>query len=318
LASRIDAAVQRRVLVTGLQGFTGRYLRGALHDAGYDVVGGLAGQASPGADGAGMAEGGLDITSLAQCRQVVDQLRPAYIIHLAASSFVADDDALDMYRVNVIGTLNLLQACADIGHRPEKILIASSANVYGNAAGTVDERAVPAPVSHYAASKVAMEHLVRTWFDRLPIILTRPFNYTGCGQSERFLVPKIVASFIQKRPYIELGNLDVARDFSDVRFVANVYRELLETNAAGEAVNVCSERPYTLHEIVEIVRQVSGHDLEIRVNPALVRANEVSVLVGSAEKLRRLVPGLAPCPFPDTIEWMVRDRGETKGKPHRG
>lgn len=289
----------RRAFVTGAHGFTGAYVRNELTGAGYEVIGSLIDNAGPG-------ERVLDITSLEECRRVIDEVRPTHIVHLAASSFVADDDVLDMYRVNVLGTLNLLQACADTAHQPEKILIASSANVYGNTAGTLDEGMQPAPVNHYGASKAAMEHLVRTWFDRLPIIITRPFNYTGCGQSERFLVPKIVSCFAQKRPFIELGNLDVARDFSDVREVAGVYRALLESGAVGEIVNVCNERPYTLHEVVELVRQASGHDLEIRVNPSFVRANEVNVLVGSAAKLRLLVPDLKPIGFAETIDWMVK------------
>ncbi|KXU90928.1 GDP-mannose 4,6 dehydratase [Paraburkholderia monticola] len=289
----------RSAFITGISGFTGAYLRDELMRAGYDVSGSVLSDPGPG-------EHVLDITSLEQCRHVIDVVRPSHIVHLAASSFVADDDKIDMYRVNVMGTLNLLQACADTGHRPEKIVIASSANVYGNTPGTVDESMTPAPVNHYGASKAAMEHLVRTWFDRLPIIITRPFNYTGCGQSERFLVPKIVASFVQKRSFIELGNLDVARDFSDVREVAYIYRALLEADAAGEVVNVCSERPYTLQEVIETVRKVSGHELEIRVNSQFVRANEVSVLVGSAAKLRRLVPGTMSIAFADTVEWMVR------------
>jgi nucleoside-diphosphate-sugar epimerase len=290
----------RCALVTGMHGFTGAYVHSVLADAGYTVVGA---QAVPG----GPDDRVLDITSLEQCRDVIEALRPTHIVHLAAISFVGHDDALEMYRVNVLGTLNVLQACLDLGHQPDKILIASSANVYGNAAGVVDESVVPAPVNHYAASKMAMEYMVRTWFDRLPIVVTRPFNYTGRCQSERFLVPKIVSHFVRKEPRIELGNLDVARDFSDVRTVARIYRSLLEADhAAGEVVNVCSEQPYTLQEVVQLVREASGHDLEIRVNPALVRKSEVKVLVGSATKLRRLVPDVEPIDFSDTIKWMVQ------------
>lgn len=287
-----------RALVTGVHGFTGAYVRDELVSAGYDVVG-----TQIGAAGAG--ERALDITSLDECRRVIDEVRPTHIVHLAAISFVAHEDTLDTYRVNVLGTLNLLQACADVGHTPDKVLIVSSANVYGNAAGVIDEAVQPAPVNHYAASKLAMEHLVRTWFDRLPIVMTRPFNYTGRGQSERFLVPKIVSHFVQKRPYIELGNLDVARDFSDVRTVARVYRSLLESGVTSTTVNVCSEKPYTLQEVVEMVRNASGHDLEVRVNPAFVRQNEVKKLVGSAARLHTLVPDVEPIDFASTIEWMV-------------
>ncbi|MEM5386456.1 NAD-dependent epimerase/dehydratase family protein [Paraburkholderia phymatum] len=290
--------VIHRVLLTGASGFTGAYVREELADAGYDVIGTTAGAPEPG-------ERTLDITSLSDCRRLIGELKPAFIVHLAAISFVAHDDPLDLYNVNVIGTTNLLQACVDVGHEPRKILIASSANVYGNAEGVVDEATAPAPVNHYAASKLAMEHLVRTWFDRLPIVVTRPFNYTGRGQSERFLVPKIVSHFVRRRPFIELGNLDVARDFSDVRMVSTAYRALLESPVAGETLNVCSGTPRRLTDIVDIVREATGHDLEVRVNPAFVRQNEVKVLVGSAERLNRVVPEMPAIGLEDTIDWML-------------
>ncbi|MPW04351.1 NAD-dependent epimerase/dehydratase family protein [Paraburkholderia sp. CNPSo 3155] len=289
----------RRVLITGAHGFTGAYLREELLSAGYEVTGTCVGDLRQG------SELQLDITSLDDCRRVIEAVRPDCIAHLAAISFVAHEVTLDMYRVNVLGTLNLLQACADVGHRPDKILIVSSANVYGNSGGVIDEGVIPAPINHYAASKLAMEHLVKTWFDRLPIVIVRPFNYTGRGQAERFLIPKIVSHFVKRLPVIELGNLDVARDFSDVRTVAEVYRGLLESNVESEVVNVCSGKPYTLQQVLEAVSEVSGHQLEVRVNPAFVRANEVRVLVGSTEKLRRLVPGVQPFDFSETIKWMV-------------
>ncbi|MFL9870928.1 NAD-dependent epimerase/dehydratase family protein [Paraburkholderia megapolitana] len=291
----------RRALITGARGFTGAYVRDELQRAGFEVIGTLAGNETPGPN-----EYVLDITSLDDCRRVIGEVRPTHIVHLAAISFVAHDDALEMYNVNVLGTLNLLQACVDVDVRPDKILIASSANVYGNAGGVIDESVIPAPVNHYAASKLAMEHLVRTWFERLPIVVTRPFNYTGRGQAPRFLVPKIVEHFVQRQPFIELGNLDVARDFSDVRTVAQTYRALLESAVAGEVVNVCSEHARTLHDVVDMVREASGHDLEIRVNPAFVRDNEVKLLVGSVARLRKLVPEVQPVDFVETIRWMVR------------
>ncbi|PTB21152.1 GDP-mannose 4,6 dehydratase [Trinickia symbiotica] len=293
----------RRALITGVRGFTGEYVRDELLQAGYEVHGTLTRadlERQPPAE----HEHVLDITSVHECRRVIGTIKPTHIVHLAAISFVAHDIALDMYRVNVLGALNVLQACIDVGCHPGKVLIASSANVYGNAAGVIDESAPPAPVNHYAASKLAMEHLARTWSDKLPIVITRPFNYTGRGQSGRFLVPKIVSHFTQRRPFVELGNLDVARDFSDVRMVAKAYRALLESFAVGETVNVCSERPRTLREVIDIVREVTGHDPEIRTNRAFVRDNEVKVLVGSAAKLRRLAPFVTPIDFGETIRWM--------------
>jgi nucleoside-diphosphate-sugar epimerase len=233
-------------------------------------------------------------------------VRPDYIVHLAAISFVAHNDPLDFYRVNVLGTLNLLQACADVGHTPRKVLVASSANVYGNVTSeAIDESFPVAPVNHYAASKASMESLVRTWFDRLPLLIVRPFNYTGRGQTTNFLVPKIVEHFARREPEISLGNIDVARDFSDVRYVVRAYEALLDSGAVGETVNVCTGQPYTLLEILAMASEITGHELEIRVNPAFVRQTDVKMLAGSPAKLRKLVPEVEAIGFRDTLQWML-------------
>jgi nucleoside-diphosphate-sugar epimerase len=177
--------------------------------------------------------------------------------------------------------------------------------VYGNAtAGVIAESQPPQPVNHYAASKLAMEHLVRTWSDRLPIVISRPFNYTGVGQQPNFLVPKIVSHFVSRAPVIELGNLDVERDFSDVRMVAHAYHGLLENDCAGETVNVCSGRPYSLRSIIDMMQEIAGYEIEVRVNPAFVRQSEVKTLVGSPDKLRAIVSDLNPVPLQQTLQWM--------------
>ena len=298
----------RHALITGISGFTGDYLAQALSASGYRVSGTRVPEraAAEQADGADAPILPLDITDEAACIALIDRVRPSHIVHLAARTFVADDDALGFYGSNVLGTLNLLQACAKVGHVPERIVIASSANIYGNAAGTIDEGCVAAPVNHYGASKLAMECLVRTWEDRLPIVITRPFNYTGQHQSVRLLIPKIVSHFIQKKDRIELGNLDVVRDFSDVRYVADVYKGLLENQAAiGQTVNICSESEHALGDVIDLCRELSGQSIDVHVNPAFVRANEIKFLIGSAEKLRRLVPDAHPIGLRETIAWML-------------
>jgi nucleoside-diphosphate-sugar epimerase len=291
-----------RTLVTGASGFTGRYLVENLAGRGHTVIETFAGHDEP--ETATRLR--LDITSPENCRHVMEAVRPDYIVHLAAISFVGHDDPLDFYRVNVIGTLNLLEACAATGHTPRKVLIASSANVYGNVTSdAIDESFPLTPVNHYAASKAAMETMVHTWFERLPILIARPFNYTGRGQASNFLVPKIVEHFARREPSIELGNLDVARDFSDVRYVARAYEALLTSDAAGETVNVCTGTPYTLREILSAASDMTGHKLQVHVNPAFVRQTDVKVLAGSPAKLRSLVPEVQAIPFMDTLRWML-------------
>ena len=299
--SEDKGAVPRRVvLLTGANGFTGSYVRAELESAGYTVVGAVVGMPR------GSQEIGLDITSLDNCRSVMEAVRPDYLIHLAAISFVHHADVEAFYRVNVMGTLNLLQALSDVGVAPRRILIASSANVYGNSTcGMLAETEPPQPVNHYAVSKLAMEYMVRTWFGRFPIVLMRPFNYTGVGQERHFLVPKIVSHFAERAPVIELGNLDVERDFSDVRTVANAYRRLLECDCASEIVNICSGRAYSLRGILTMMEEIAGYEIEVRVNPMFVRQSEVKTLIGSPVKLRTILGKTSTIPLRDTLQWMT-------------
>jgi nucleoside-diphosphate-sugar epimerase len=126
------------------------------------------------------------------------------------------------------------------------------------------------------------------------------------GQSESFLLPKIVNHVRRHAPVIELGNLHVARDFSDVRTVVQYYRRLIENpSARGETFNVCSGRAYTLDEVLVIVRALAGYDFEVRVNPVFVRENEVKILIGNRAKLEAAVGVVPDIPLMDTLKWMI-------------
>jgi nucleoside-diphosphate-sugar epimerase len=284
----------KTALLTGAGGFTGRYLEKALATSGYQV----ARLESTGPDP-------CDLTNPEAVKRMVQAARPEVVVHLAAVSFVAHDNAEDFYRVNVFGTLNLLQALADLGTAPHRVIIASSANVYGTPnIEVLDESVCPAPVNHYANSKLAMEYMVRTWFDRLPIVITRPFNYTGVGQAKHFLIPKIVRHFRERAKAIELGNLHVSRDFSDVADVVRAYMALVESDIKSEIVNLCSGRELALLDIVKMMNEIAGYEIDVRVNPEFVRENEVPRLIGSPAKLRRLVKLPPPRPFSETLRDM--------------
>ena len=238
-------------------------------------------------------------------QSVVDVIRPTHVVHLAAISFVQHGRVEDIYRINVVGTRNLLQALTSVSG-VQAVLLASSANIYGNnLMEDLTEDVAPAPANDYAISKVAMEYVARLWSDKLPVIVTRPFNYTGVGQAAHFLIPKMISHFQQKAARIELGNLEVARDFSDVRVVVDVYRRLmLEPNAVGGIFNVCSGYAYTLRQIMQMLFELTGHKMEVCVNPAFVRANEVKLLLGSRKRLERVVGDLRPVSMEDTLRWM--------------
>nr|AXL04857.1 hypothetical protein [Aeromonas hydrophila] len=289
-----------RVLITGTQGFTGRYMSAEMTDAGYEVFG--LGINHSDANNYHQA----DLNDKAALTKLIDKIKPDMVIHLAALAFVGHGDADGFYQVNLLGTRNLLEVLAKAHYQPQAILLASSANIYGNRSeGMLSEQTLPDPANDYAVSKLAMEHMARLWMDSLPIIITRPFNYTGVGQTDSFLLPKIVAHFKRKADVIELGNLDVWRDFSDVRTLVNAYRRLIEAKAFGQTVNVCSGKTHSLREVMAMCEQITGHNMSIQVNPAFVRANEVKTLCGDASLLRSLIGDWQTPDLSDTLRWML-------------
>jgi nucleoside-diphosphate-sugar epimerase len=299
----------RRVLVTGLNGFTGRHLAAALTEAGYEVHGTIRSDEAP--DETHHIADLMDVEAL---RDVVAKVVPRHVVHLAAVSFVAHGDVEEIYKTNIVGTSNLLRALATVsGYTAglRTVLLASCANVYGNAdVDPILEEQAPRPANDYAVSKAAMEQMAALWSATLPLTIVRPFNYTGVGQSKQFLVPKIVDAFARRAPRLELGNIDVERDFSDVRDVVHAYRLLLEISPRG-TFNVCSERVCSLRQVLDMTKEISGHSTEIHVNPAFVRANEVRTLRGSAKRLRSVISKWSPRPIRETLAWMLSESDVT-------
>lgn len=292
-----------RVLVTGRYGFTGHYVAEALTQSGWDVWGGC----SHSTKEMGALDRVADLTDATSVTHMVNDIRPDAVVHLAGIAFVGHGSVDDFYRVNLLGTRNLLDALSKGGHGQSGVVLASSANVYGNALQSpISETTPPAPANDYAVSKLAMEHVAKLFANQLPIAITRPFNYTGVGQDPKFLVPKIVSHFRQRAPQIELGNLDVARDFSDVRDVAAVYATLLDgRNIGGKTVNICSGRAIALGDIIDMCRSITGHNLEVSVNPAFVRADEIKTLNGDPALVEGLLGGLDRHRFESTLRWML-------------
>lgn len=301
----VQEGAGKRALITGLAGFTGHYMVAELAAAGYRVFG----TAMPSETAASPDTFKVDLLDRAAVSAMVEEVQPHVVVHLAGIAFVAHANAELIYRVNVVGTRNLLEALAACPHRPGAVLLASSANIYGNAAvPVIDETVTPAPANDYAVSKLAMEYMARLWMDRLPIILARPFNYTGVGQAENFLLPKIVSHFRRGAREIELGNLDIARDFSDVRSLVRSYRGLLDaTPAAGwadPAFNICSGHSTSLRSVISMMEEIAGYKIDVRVNPAFVRSNDVLTLTGSRAKLDDAIGAVGQFTLTDTLRWM--------------
>ncbi len=258
-----------RVLITGINGFTGRYVAQRFMEEGYDVAG-LGSQESYSGHTPGVLYRQADLLDGVRLADEIKRLAPNIVIHLAAIAFVGHADPSELYKVNLLGSRNLLKALCGLIEKPEVVILASSANVYGiSRGGALSESMPPQPANDYAVSKLAMEHMAGTFSNQLPIVITRPFNYTGRGQSESYIVAKCVGHVRRREPIIELGNIDVSRDFSDVRSLAEAYLRLAQLRPVGQTVNICSGVPHSLRQILDMAQQQAGHRLEIRVNPLL-------------------------------------------------
>lgn len=278
-----------RILVTGADGFTGLHFVRQARAAGHHLVELTANLMDPAAVASQVAEAA-----------------PEAVVHLAGISFVGHSQASAFYDVNVIGTLNLLDALQGLAQVPRQILLASSANVYGNCdQSPIAETQTPAPVNHYAMSKLSMEFLAKTYMDKLPLFFVRPFNYTGPNQASSFVIPKLVSHFQSRAATVELGNLHIEREYNDVRMVCDVYLKLLERAQSGETYNICTGETYTLGHVIDLLTELTGHHIQVQVNPDFVRANEIHRLCGNPNKLVKTVGALPFVALSDTLHWML-------------
>lgn len=280
-----------RVALTGAGGFTGRFVATALAAAGATCV-----------------PLDADLTDRDAVARAVEEGPFDRLIHLAAKAFVGAGDWQAFYAVNQLGTFHLLDAVARF--RPgTRCILASSAQVYGpGAEGLISENAVTNPTNHYALSKHTMEQGATLWSHVLDLVITRPFNYTGVGQDNAYLIPKIIDHFRRGMKTIELGNLEVKRDFGDVRAVADAYVKLAFAKNAPSIVNICTGTVSSIDDILNIISEFAGYMPEIKVNPAFVRANDVPVLGGDVTALQAALPNWRPRDLADTLMWMYNSK----------
>jgi len=272
-----------RAAVTGSSGFVGSHLVPFLRSHGDDVVT---------IDRTGTPP--VDVTDAVEVREVLRAARPDAVYHLAALSHVGQSwDAPEVvFRVNAVGALNVLRACADTG--VERVLVAGSADVYG-VVGPEDlpltEAAPIRPVTPYGASKAAADVLALQAFlgDGLGTLRVRAFNHTGPGQGVSMLVPglaqRIADAERDERPEVRVGRVDIVRDLCDVRDVVRAYRLLVEHGMPGEAYNVCSGHGVSVREVADAMLAMSDAPLELVVDTELVRPVDVPRLVGDPARL---------------------------------
>ncbi len=295
-----------RVFVTGSSGFVGRWLGRELESAGHEVA----------RDTAGSGEH-LDVRDASALASAVQSAAPDGIVHLAAVSAAseASADPEAAFAVAVGGTVNLMEAALALA-RPPAIVVAGSSEVYGNPqpeALPLTEDATLAPRTPYALAKAGQESVAVAFAARygLPVAVARAFNHIGPGQRAVFVVPAIARRVLDLRDGraddVPVGNIDVRRDFTDVRDVARAYRLLLESLVAGRAstggvYNIASGRSVPIRQLVEMLCDAAGVEPVMRVVAALVRANDPPEIRGDAGAGTALTGWRPESPLDQTLD----------------
>ena len=291
-----------RALVTGSDGFVAKHLIRHLREHDDEVHG---------------IDRERDVTDAASMREVFEWFRPDVTYHLAALTHVGDswEHASEFTRVNVVGTQRVLDASFEAVPEATTI-VASSSEVYGISRAEdqpLHETFRVAPANPYSSSKVEAEHVARDAmrFRGQRVIIARPFNHLGPGQSPTFVVPAIVSRLLDAREggagHIVVGDLSTRRDFTDVRDVVRAYRLLAKLGVSGEVYNVASGHDVALSEIAHQLREQLAPGVELVVDPSLLRPVDLPVSRGSYEKLHQAT-GWAPLiPLHVTLEEIVDD-----------
>jgi GDP-4-dehydro-6-deoxy-D-mannose reductase len=285
-----------RALITGGKGFVGQWLAAHLKDHGDDVA---------------VIDIETDVADGAAVRRVMADVVPDAVFHLAAMTHVGEswEDPSRVLRVNVLGTAEILAAARGLRTSP-RVLSVSSAEVYG-AVGPeqlpLGEDTPTVPASPYAASKLAAEAVaLQAWRGYgQPVIVVRPFNHIGPGQSPNFFVPALAKRIVEARRSgagsLPVGTLTTRRDFTDVRDVVAAYRLLIEMGVPGEVYNVCSGRDVAMSEVAAQLLNLARAELTLQTDPELVRPVDVPVLRGDAAKLQAATGWRPSIPLATTL-----------------
>jgi GDP-4-dehydro-6-deoxy-D-mannose reductase len=269
-----------RALVTGATGFVGTWLVRHLRESGDEVYG---------------IDRERDVTDAASMRETFELIRPDVTYHLAALTHVGESwkHAEEFTRVNVVGTRRVLDAAYQAVPEATTIVVSSS-EVYGIVRSDdlpLREEFRVAPANPYSSSKVEAELVARAmWHDRSQhVVIARPFNHVGPGQSPTFAVPALASRLLDARERralaIPVGDLSTRRDFSDVRDVVRAYRLLAEYGSPGEVYNVASGRDVALSDIAARLVALVAPEIDFVIDPDLLRPNDVPIFRGSADKL---------------------------------
>ncbi len=307
-----------RVLITGASGFAGRFLLRALHGRGCPCFG----TTYPGGPESVQpwCENGacrLDIRSREDVRTALQSARPEWVFHLAAVSNVGYSwkHRRETLETNILGTFQILEEVKRSAPGA-RVLFISSSDVYGGSAGmsrALREDDPVDPVNPYAYSKISGEQLCRFYshIEGLDVVIARSFPHTGPGQSMEFVCSDWAHQIarIEKgktEPVIHVGNIEVKRDFSDVRDTVKAYIALLEKGNGGEIYNVSQGRSTALRDILDVLIESSSRRIDVEVDKSKLRKADIPDLWGSREKIESQTGWKAEIPLSKTLTDLLQ------------
>ncbi|MFC1628603.1 GDP-mannose 4,6-dehydratase [Gemmatimonadota bacterium] len=282
-----------RVLITGVSGFTGRYLVEYIREIDPDIpISGVDVQAPDNLYGCAFTR--IDLQNYSEISRVITEINPAYIFHLGGVNF--SDQPQHFFDVNVVGTLNLLEAVRNAAEQIDPtILIVGSSAEYGMVnedEHPVSEHNPLRPVSHYGVSKVAQDLLGFQYFMSfgLKVIRVRPFNLIGPGQSADYVCGSLVQQFAEieqgiRSPEILTGNQTPERDFIDVRDLVKAYWMLMMKGTPGEVYNIGSGESASVRDVLQILLESTRMDITVTTDPGKERQSDIPRMVSDITRI---------------------------------
>lgn len=252
------------------------------------------------------------LTDLPQLQELFAEVRPDYVFHLAAQAFVPSSwaDPWNTLANNIRGQLNVLLAAIGLSTMP-RVLVIGSAEEYGAVIPAdlpIDEETPLRPTSPYAVSKVTQDALGYQYFasHKLPAVRVRPFNHIGPAQSPAFVTSDFARQIAeaeagQREPILRVGNLEVKRDFSDVRDIVRGYYLALTEGEAGEVYNLGAERSYSIRQVLDILVSLSRVKLAVEQDPKRLRPVEIQDLVADCSRIRARTGWKATIPVEQSL-----------------
>ncbi len=283
----------RKLLLLGSRGFTGSYVKQFVLES----------------DLWALYEGyqeNIDITKIESFKNAVNRIKPDAIINLAGISGLETPNTPLIYEMNGLAVVYMMDYLNEIAFQG-RFVNTSSALVYGlDTPDIINETAPLNPAHHYSCAKAMADHALGIYSSSLDFVATRPFNFIGVGQPNKYLITKIISHFQKRKSTIELGNIGVARDFVDIRNVALMYLSIINDNAPESFINLCSGEARSITHVLDTLTKITGHEIEIIQNPDFMRAKDN--LYQKGDNMNILKTGFKyHYAFEETLSWIYKE-----------